>query len=259
MSSSASTQRSQDPVADSSPTFAIVVPAYNEAHNLPHTLPNLTAAIAAAPLPGELIVVDNNSSDDTAEVARKLGARVVFEPVNQISRARNAGARASTSDYLVFVDADTRPPQETIHSALSALCSGEVCGGGALVTFDCHPGASVRFLIAFWNTMAPRMGWAAGCFVYCTREAFDAVGGFSERVFASEELWFSRDLRRFAKSRQSGRQRFEVIREPRVLTSSRKLDQPLRMWRSLLVLIFFPWGVRYRWLCPWWYKRSGKE
>ena len=57
----------------------------------------------------ELIVCDNNSTDRTAEIARNAGARVVFEPVNQIARARNRGAAAATGDWLIFVDADSHP------------------------------------------------------------------------------------------------------------------------------------------------------
>ncbi len=56
-----------------------------------------------------------------------------------------------------------------------------------------------------------------GCFLYCTREAFDAVGGFDESLFASEELTMSSALQRFG-----GRRRFVIIRTP-VITSGRKL------------------------------------
>ncbi|MEK6246435.1 MAG: glycosyltransferase family A protein, partial [Pseudomonadota bacterium] len=57
----------------------------------------------------ELIVCDNNSTDDTAGIARAAGARVVFEPHNQISRARNRGAAGAAGEWLVFVDADSSP------------------------------------------------------------------------------------------------------------------------------------------------------
>jgi glycosyltransferase involved in cell wall biosynthesis len=57
----------------------------------------------------ELIVCDNNSTDYTADIARAAGATVVFEPVNQIARARNRGAEAATGDWLLFIDADSHP------------------------------------------------------------------------------------------------------------------------------------------------------
>lgn len=89
------------------PEYSVIVPAYNEEAELGRTLPALCAAMEQSGRAGELIVVDNNSSDRTAAAAAALGARVVFEPVNQISRARNAGARASAGRFLIFADADT--------------------------------------------------------------------------------------------------------------------------------------------------------
>ena len=62
----------------------------------------------------ELIVCDNNSTDRTAEIARAAGATVVFEPVNQIARARNSGAAAATGDWLIFVDADSHPSADCL-------------------------------------------------------------------------------------------------------------------------------------------------
>ena len=71
--------------------YSVIIPAYNEAVWLAKSLPALSAAMAKSDAIGEVIVVDNNSSDRTAEVAREHGARVVFEPHNQISRAATRG------------------------------------------------------------------------------------------------------------------------------------------------------------------------
>ena len=62
--------------------YSVIVPAFNEEVELARNLPLLQRAMELSGRPGELIVVDNNSNDRTAEVARGLGARVVFEPVN---------------------------------------------------------------------------------------------------------------------------------------------------------------------------------
>ena len=79
--------------------LSIVIPAYNEEKLLPRTLQSVQAAAGAFTAAGwtfELIVCDNNSTDGTALLARAGGARVVFEPLNQIARARNTGARDGT-------------------------------------------------------------------------------------------------------------------------------------------------------------------
>src|SRR5262245_7900666 len=115
--------------------YSVIIPAYNEEKFLPDTLTSIREAMAQMSLRSELIVVDNNSTDSTASVAAKGGARVVFEPHNQISVARNAGAREAQGQYLLFVDADTRISAELLQSALKVLNAGAV-GGGALIQFD---------------------------------------------------------------------------------------------------------------------------
>src|SRR5882672_352802 len=73
--------------------ISVVVPAFNEERLLPGSLLSIRAAMEGFARFGwksELIVCDNNSTDRTAEIAKSAGAEVVFEPVNQISRARNA-------------------------------------------------------------------------------------------------------------------------------------------------------------------------
>ena len=114
-------------------SVSIVIPAYNEEPFLPDTLVALDAAMNEIGERGQVIVVDNNSTDATARVAEEHGAEVVFEPVNQISRARNAGAAAAGGKHLIFLDADTLLPAELLRTALDNLESGTCCGGGALV------------------------------------------------------------------------------------------------------------------------------
>ena len=81
--------------------ISIIIPAFNEERLLGETLDHVKTARAAFIALGwesELIVCDNNSTDRTADIARAAGAAVVFEPVNQIARARNRGAEAATND-----------------------------------------------------------------------------------------------------------------------------------------------------------------
>src|SRR5690348_10368111 len=95
--------------------ISIIVPAFNEEKLLPRSLAAIRKAASAFERNGietELVVCDNNSTDRTAAVARENGAIVAFEPINQISRARNGGARIATGDWLVFVDADSFPSEK---------------------------------------------------------------------------------------------------------------------------------------------------
>ncbi|MDH5183041.1 MAG: glycosyltransferase [Gammaproteobacteria bacterium] len=236
------------------PIYSIIIPAYNEERWLPKTLTDIKQAMATIPLAAEIIVCDNNSTDATAAVAEQLGAKVVFEPYNQISRARNNGARQARGKYLIFVDADTSISSGLLQTALNNLQSGHCCGGGAIVALDGEITSVERLGLWWWNQLSMRLRVAAGCFVYCLREDFESIGGFSEAVYASEELWFSRCLHRLGKKRNMP---FCIIKEFSALSSGRKAQwySPGRQFLLLLLLLLFPFLVRYRRFCSFWYTR----
>ena len=85
--------------------YSIIVPAFNEEVFLPKTLATICEVMKEIEIPGEIIVVNNNSTDGTATIPERYGAKVIFEPKNQISRARNSGAKVAKGDYLIFIDA----------------------------------------------------------------------------------------------------------------------------------------------------------
>jgi glycosyltransferase involved in cell wall biosynthesis len=208
--------------------LSVVVPAFNEERLLAGTLAAIRAAAVVFEAEGwELIVCDNNSTDRTAEIARAGGAQVVFEPHNQISRARNKGASAAAGEWLVFVDADSTPSRELFAELKEAIDSGRVLGGGATVAAD-EDVLSVRAVLACWNAMSRSLRWAAGAFVFCEAAAFRAAGGFSEALYASEELELSGRLKRLA--REQGRE-FRILHRHPLQTSARKLH--LYGWREI--------------------------
>jgi len=179
--------------------YTIIIPAWNEAAYLPATLAAVANAMQHCSHPGELVVVDNNSSDDTAKVATDAGATVVFEPVNQIGRARNAGAKAAASEALIFLDADTTLTPSLLQTGLDALATEKVVAGGVLIDLDVVPSKSAEFIVALWNRIAKRFSLAAGCFIFCRRDAFEAIGGFDTKVYAAEEILLVRRLKRWGK------------------------------------------------------------
>jgi glycosyltransferase involved in cell wall biosynthesis len=192
--------------------ISVVVPAYNEEKLLGDALRAIREAMAVFP-EAELIVCDNNSTDRTADIARAAGAKVVFEPVNQISRARNAGARAATGDWLVFVDADSYPTRELL-SDVKEHIESSVIAGGVTVSSQGMPRAA-RVAVGAWNLVSRTFRWAAGSFIFVRADAFEAVGGFSEALYASEEIDLSRKLKR--------RGKVVILHRHPLRTSERKL------------------------------------
>jgi glycosyltransferase involved in cell wall biosynthesis len=174
---------------------------------------SIHAAAREVGLSYELIVADDGSTDATVATAEAHGARVVRVKFRQIARTRNAGAQAAAGSTLIFVDADTVVHAGTVRATIEAIEQGAV-GGGSAVVFDGRVALWVRMLLAVLNYTFRVGRLAAGCYVFCSRDAFDAVGGFDERLYAAEELAFSRALGRTG--------RFVVLRES-VTTSARKL------------------------------------
>ena len=236
--------------------YSIIVPAYNEEALLADTLRHLREAMATVSLNGEIIVADNNSTDRTAEIAREAGAIVVFEPVNQISRARNAGARIANGRYFIFVDADTTVSPGLLQKALWNLESGSCCGGGANIAAGNEVPFLVKLVLGYWNFLSRTLRLAAGCFVYARRDDFEDCGGFSEKFYATEEIWFSIALRRTGRKHKRA---FRIIIDPKVITSDRKLVWFSYGYQSILLLLvgLFPFITRFKWVCGYWYKRPG--
>jgi glycosyltransferase involved in cell wall biosynthesis len=201
----------------------------------------------------EIIVCDNNSTDRTADVARSKGARVVFEPHNQISRARNAAARHAESDWLIFLDADTLMPAELLRCTIDTMATGAVCGGGTTVTFNLEKiGRAASALIRFWNCLSRFARLAAGSYIFCRREAWTETGGFNETVYAGEELFFSQKLKHWGKLHGLD---FCIPTIP-VLTSARKLQwySPWELlWRTFSLA--WPGAMKRRENCTLWYSR----
>ena len=199
---------------------SVVVPAFNEERLLGGSLAAVRGAMHAFDEAGwssELVVCDNNSTDRTAEIARGAGATVVFEPHNQIARARNRGAAAARGDWLVFVDADSYPNAALFRDVVREAGTGCI-GGGATVSVEIDD-AMARASVGAWNYLSRTMKWAAGAFIFCEADAFRALGGFSETLYAGEEIDFSRRLKRLARHRG---QRVVILHAHPLRTSERK-------------------------------------
>jgi len=201
---------------------SVIIPAFNEERLIPETLHQVKSAMeifARRHWETELIVCDNNSTDRTAEIAREAGAEVVFEPLNQISRARNTGAAAATGDWLVFVDADSHPSAELFEDVAEQIESGVCLAGGSTVKLEGHH-PKANFLTQAWNCVSRAFRWLAGSFIFCEAKVFRKIGGFSTELFASEEIDLSKRLKVLARAE---RKKVVILHRHPILTSARKV------------------------------------
>jgi glycosyltransferase involved in cell wall biosynthesis len=193
--------------------ISIVIPAFNEERLISETLQRIKTAaevFARRNWPTEFIVCNNNSTDHTAEVAQAAGAMVVFEPINQIARARNRGAEAATGDWLIFVDADSHPSAELFDDVAKQIESGRCLAGGATIKLAGNYRLG-NFVTHLWNGVSRMARLMAGSFIFCETVAFRKLGGFSTELFASEKL------------AHAERKKIVILHRHPILTSARKL------------------------------------
>jgi glycosyltransferase involved in cell wall biosynthesis len=228
--------------------LSFVIPAYNEERFIGRAIAAIRVAARDLALDHEIVVADDASTDATARIALDAGARVVPASCRHIAATRNAGARAARGTRLVFVDADTLVSTRVVRMALEALDAGAVGGGAGMRFCDSAPWWA-RALMAATVRFHRMTLLAAGCFLFCTRAAFEAAGGFDERYFCAEEWVLSNALKRHG--------RFVVLRDE-VLTSGRKADAASARRIALLVhgvMMRGVGGLRHRRYCTFWYSR----
>ena len=153
--------------------ISVVLPAKNEAGGLPATLASLRAVLPEA----EVIVVDDGSTDETAELARAAGAKVISSPYSMGNGAAiKRGARAATGDVVVFMDADGQHDPGLIPALLSRLGNGyDMVVGARSRSGQASAGRGVAN--AFYNRLA---SWMTG------EDVRDLTSGF--RVVKAEKF-----------------------------------------------------------------------
>ena len=219
--------------------LSFIIPAYNEETLIEATVKQLQVSAEALGRDYEIIVVNDASTDRTERVAEATGARVINVANRQIAATRNAGAANAAGDVFIFVDADTLVPVDTLRAAIRALENGAV-GGGATIRFRGRISATARITTSLMQVPMRLGGMVGGCFMFMTRDAFEAVGGYDESYYASEEIWLARALRREG--------RFVILRQL-TETSGRKLRQYglLRLLGTLVKLALCgPKGMQRR-------------
>ncbi|MFC3958044.1 glycosyltransferase [Halovivax cerinus] len=175
---------------DRDPSVSVVIPARNESEYIGETLESLAAADTERL--EEVLVVDGDSTDDTAAIARERGATVLSQSGRGIADARNRGATMATGSWLAFLDADT-----VVHpSYVPTMLAFVERSGLAAASCYCRITGPVRARVmqTTINRLFPRLDRPVlpGFNTFVHREAFDAADGFPD--VPNEDTAFSRRL-----------------------------------------------------------------
>ena len=161
--------------------ISVIIPVRNGAGSIP----SLLASLDPQTLPRdrfEVIVVDNDSSDDTAKVAAAHGATVVREPIANRSRARNKGADAARARLYAFTDADCVADPRWLEALFESRDLAPLVAGEVRTRVSNSPNSIERFeaLWRFGQAAWVKQGWAATANLLVRAEAFEVIGGFDE-------------------------------------------------------------------------------
>lgn len=191
-------------IANQPPVVSIVIPAYNEEENILQTLLSLSNNETQWPV--EIIVVNNNSKDRTAEMVIATGIPCVNEPKQGITNARNAGLAIAKGKYILNADADTIYPKDWIQEMINPLATNEkLCSVYGRFSFI-PIGSTGRFTYFFYEYFADFMRWLNKMF---RDEAMNAYGfnsgfrreqglevdGFNHPPGTNEDGWLALKLR----------------------------------------------------------------
>jgi glycosyltransferase involved in cell wall biosynthesis len=179
------------------PSVSVIVPAHNEAAFIGRCIASIRGTRWPAELL-EIIVVDNRSTDRTAELARGAGARVIQQDSGRIGAIRNAGLKAAGGDVVAFVDGDCTVRETWLHAAVELLHQDARVGAVGGPCLSPREGTWVERSLApdrlDWNGVRPAESLATSSFI--SRSALlKQVGMFNEHLLSGEDDEMSRRIR----------------------------------------------------------------
>ncbi len=189
-------------------TISIIIPTFNEAAEIGKTL----AALRLLGGNTEIVVADGGSNDDTATIARSLGA-IVVESLRGRGGQMHAAALASSGSILWFVHADSRPSPDALTKIRGAIKDTSIVAGNFTLRFagESRP---AKFMTWFYRHIR-KIGLLYGdSGIFVRRDAYQRVGGFKPLPLF-EDLDLVYRLRKIGKL---------VTLNAEILTSSRRFE-----------------------------------
>ena len=224
------------------PDVSVVIPAYNEEENILPAL--LSISQNKTRFSVEIIVVNNNSKDNTEALVRATGVTCINEITPGVTNARNAGLAAATGKYMLNADSDSIYPPDWIETMISPLAADE----GIAITygrFSFMPsGSAARFTYFVYENLADILRWSKKKFreeamnVYGCNSGFRRaqcleVNGYEHPPGTNEDGWLA------IKLREKGFGRLHYVPDPKAMvwTVDRHLQKDGGLWKALIIRV----------------------
>jgi glycosyltransferase involved in cell wall biosynthesis len=211
--------------------LSIVIPTLNEEKYLPHLLTSLEQQTYKN---FEIIVADAGSTDNTCKIARQYGCKVV--PGGKIAQGRNAGARSSRGDTILFLDADVTIPPAFLEQLLTKFKKDKLAVGSGFITPDSKKiFDKIMVTTSNWWHFAVQLflPHASGFYIIATKDLHQRIAGFNENLYLTEDHDYV--------IRGARQGKFRYLWRPRVKFSVRRFDKEGRLaliWKFLILEIY---------------------
>lgn len=199
--------------------ISVVIPAYNEEKYIGATLQSLLESMKECPEEIEIIVVNNNSTDNTCKVALGYdGVKCFYYPILGRELAKNFGAEKAFGETLCFVDADCLVSVDFFAEISEKAQNPYFIGGGmkyvkmTRYSLGLFIGLVPIALTMFLNQITIGAFWAR-------KDVFDAIKGFRTTTF--DDIDFAIRMKKYAKKHQK---KFESLKKSYLIWSTRKAD-----------------------------------
>ncbi len=181
------------------PLFSVIIPAYNEEKYIEDCIKSvLNQDIPRSDY--EVIVVNNASTDKTAKVAKKTGAKIINEPKKGTANARQAGFKVALGQIIATTDADTKVPTNWLKTFQKEFSKDPnlVAVSGMYNFYNGSPLLQLSTYL-FNHYIFILLNWYSGANLAVRKNAFEKVGGFKTNIPISEDSDLCRKLKKIGK------------------------------------------------------------
>ena len=183
--------------------ISIIIPTLNEEKYLERLLKSIEKQDFED---YEIIVSDSNSDDNTMEIAKKYGAKIVTGEKKGPGYARNLGAKKANGEYLLFIDADVILRDKNTFFKINKELKDEKVACGIAISKGCDgnkiENALVTMGLKFYEFLIRmQVPMAPGFFIFTRKKLFEKVDGFDEELPFCEDLKFIKEISKFGKSK----------------------------------------------------------
>lgn len=191
--------------------ISVIIPTLNEAQNLERLIPYLKQDCKTTAL-AEIIVVDGGSQDNTIEISKKLGVKVLKSPKKGRAAQMNYGANFAKGTVLYFIHADVIPPKDCFQNIITTLQNGYAAG---CFTYQFDSKKWLLKINAFFTQFTPIWCRGGDQTLFVKKVIFEALGGYRNDFQIMEDY----DLIKKLQENYS----FKIIKN-NVIVSARKYD-----------------------------------